>query len=328
MPRLRRLRLGLLAQIGLALALVGTVPLAIAAVQLATVNREALVEQLLRTHTVSARTAADAIDSFLAARRSLAETLLLSPEFVADPTSEIGQARLRDSLASWSAAGVVAAALYDTSDQLIVKVQQKGYGPLADDLLGGAAAGRGTARRCAASTSIPGSASTLRSPERADRSPRLPSTARRCSGRSPRTSSETRRSCCSSIATARPLLGPADEIADLPAPLLESALSARLSGSGRFRDRAEPRDRRRLVGRRLRTMDRGLDAAGGDRRGGGAAHAAAVRSSPLCWRSRSRRRSRSSPIALWCGRCAPCSPRSGGWPASRANRRGAPRWPS
>ena len=36
----------------------------------------------------------------------------------------------------------------------------------------------------------------------------------------------------------RPLLGSAGEIADLPAALLESALSARLSGSGRFRDRA------------------------------------------------------------------------------------------
>ena len=140
MLRLRRLRLGLLAQIGLALALVGTVPLAIAAVQLAKVNREALVEQLLRTHTVSARTAADAIDSFLTARRALAGALLLSPELAADPTSESGQARLRDSLASWSAAGVVAAALYDGSDRLIVKVQQKGYGALADDLLTDAAA--------------------------------------------------------------------------------------------------------------------------------------------------------------------------------------------
>ena len=85
----RRPRLGLLAQIGLALALVGTVPLGIAAVQLAEVNREALVEQLLRTHTVSARTAADAIDSFLAARSSLASTLALSPELAADPTSQI-----------------------------------------------------------------------------------------------------------------------------------------------------------------------------------------------------------------------------------------------
>ena len=94
MIRLRRLRPGLLAQIGFALALVGTVPLAIAAVQLAKVNREALVEQLLRTHTVSARTAADAIDSFLAARRSLASTLLLSPELAADPTSAVGQLRL------------------------------------------------------------------------------------------------------------------------------------------------------------------------------------------------------------------------------------------
>ena len=133
---LRRPRIGLLAQIGLALALVGTVPLAMTAIQLAQVNREALVEQLLRTHTVSARTAADAIDGFLAARRSLAETLLLAPELVDEPTSEQAQNRLRDSLTSWSTTGVIAAALFDPTDKWIVRVQQKGYAYLADGLLG------------------------------------------------------------------------------------------------------------------------------------------------------------------------------------------------
>ena len=253
MLRLRRLRPGLLAQIGFALALVGTVPLAIAAVQLAKVNREALVEQLLRTHTVSARTAADAIDSFLAARRSLASTLLLSPELVADPTSPVGQARMHDSLASWSAAGVVAAALYDSSDRLIVKVQQRDYGELAEELLGGAMAGadaRATLRTIdlhpwirlelalagdaaggiggSATNAKDGASGTLRLA--VDGEPLLHALAPDELGEQARLLLLDR--------DGKALLGAAEEIASLPDSLLESALSAHLSGSGRFRDRA------------------------------------------------------------------------------------------
>lgn len=247
MLRLRRLRPGLLAQIGFALALVGTVPLAIAAVQLAKVNREALVEQLLRTHTVSARTAADAIDSYLAARRSLASTLLLSPELAADPTSPVGQARMHDSLASWSAAGVVAAALYDPADRLIVKVQQKGYGGLADDLLGGSATGaepRASLRTIdlhpwirlelpltgggSATDGVAAAQGTLRLA--VDGEPLLRALAPEELGEQARLLLLDR--------DGKALVGSPEEIADLPASLLESALSARLSGSGRFRDRA------------------------------------------------------------------------------------------
>ncbi len=242
----RRSRLGLLAQIGLALALVGTVPLVLAAMQLADVNREALVEQLLRTHTVSARTAADAIDSFLAARRSLAGALLLTPELATDPTSETGQARLRDALASWSGAGVVAAALYDGADGLIVKVQQKGYGALADQLLGGAAAAPsalhtvdlhpwirievplGAAAAEGTNAAVPGGGGSLRLA--VDGAPLLRALAPDELGDQAQLLLLDR--------DGKALLGPVDEVADLPPSLLESALSARLSGSGRFRDRA------------------------------------------------------------------------------------------
>jgi hypothetical protein len=250
----RRAHLGLLAQVGIALAIVGTAPLALAAFQLATVNREALVEQLLRTHTVSARTAADAIDSFLAAQRSLASTLLLSPELASDPTSAVGQARLRDSLASWSAAGVVAAALFDGSGGLIVKVQQKGYGALADELLGSvstasAAVGESaTEAGSPAGGAIPAGATvstidlhpwvrlelpladapgTLRLA--VDGGPLLPALAPQELGEQASLLLLDRK--------GRALLGSSAAAADLPAPLLESALSARLSGSGRFRDR-------------------------------------------------------------------------------------------
>lgn len=248
-------RFGLLAQIGLALALVGTVPLALAAYQLATVNREALVEQLLRTHTVSARTAADAIDSFLAARRSLASTLLLSPELAADPTSQIAQARLRDSLASWSATGVVAAALYDGSNRLIVKVQQKGYGALADELLGGAVAAPSELRSIDLHPwiriEVPLRAAVRTAGERAEAADAIEPSAAADAG-----SLRLALDGAPLLRTLVPdelgdqaqlllldrggeaLLGPAADAAALPAELLESALSARLSGSGRFRDRA------------------------------------------------------------------------------------------
>ncbi len=256
MFRLRRLRLGLLAQIGLALALVGTVPLAIAAVQLADVNREALVEQLLRTHTVSARTAADAIDGFLAARRSLAGALRLSPELAADPTSEGGQARLRDSLASWSAAGVVAAALYDSSDRLIVKVQQKGYGALADELLGSVEASPSGLRTVDLHPWI--RIQVALGPEMAEANPPRADSPSPAAPR-PSAGSGTLRLAVDAAPLLRSLapdelgdqaqlllldrggktlLGPVEAVAALPSALLESALSARLSGSGRFRDRA------------------------------------------------------------------------------------------
>lgn len=241
---LRKLRPGLLAQIGLALALVGTAPVVLAAVQLARVNREALVEQLLRTHTVSARTAADAIDGFLAARRSLAGTLRLSTEVVNDPASPGSQERLRDSLASWSASGVVAVAVYDASGRLIVKVQQKGYGELADDLLGEAAPTAGAADAAlrsidlhpwirldaplAAGAAEPAAAAaSLRLA--LDGAPLLRSLAPDELGDQARLLLLDR--------AGQALLGPPIEVEALPAALLESALSAKLSGSGRFRDR-------------------------------------------------------------------------------------------
>jgi len=264
---LRRARPGLLVQIGLALALVGTVPLGLAAVQLARVNREALVEQLLRTHTVSARTAADAIDSFLAARRSLAGALRLSPELADDPTSESSQARLRDSLASWSAAGVVAVAVYDASDRLIVKVQQRGYGELADDLLGGATTGGGAAASTLRSIDLhpwiriesplgadaAAASDAADAADAADASDTADTEARAASRTGSLRLAVDGAPLLHSLApdelgdqaqlllldrAGKALLGPPDEVAELPAALLESALSARLSGSGRFRDRA------------------------------------------------------------------------------------------
>jgi hypothetical protein len=236
-----RRRPGLLLQIGLALALVGILPLAIAAWSLVGVNREALIDQLLRTHTISARTAADAIDSFLGSRRALAGTLLLAPEMEDDPTSPAAQARLRDSLASWGEAGIVAAALYSGDGERLIQAQQKGAGDLADRLLGGRPGApakihdidmhpwlrleiplAGSNR----SAAIDAGDASLRLA--VDAQPLLRTLAPDELGDQAKLLLADR--------GGEPLLGSKADLEALPAPMKEAAFLARLSGSGRYRD--------------------------------------------------------------------------------------------
>ncbi|MGE0639004.1 MAG: serine/threonine protein kinase [Thermoanaerobaculia bacterium] len=228
-------RPGLLLQIGLALAIVGVVPLAMTVWSLISVNREALVDQLLRTHTVSARTTADAIDSFLDARRSLAGSLLLEPEIASDPTSAAAQARLRDSLASWSDAGIVAAALYGDAGALLVKVQQRGYGDLADRLLAG---GESEPARLQAIDGNPWLRLDLPLTNRRGTLRLAVDAATLLHTLAPEELGDQARLLLLDR-EGRPLLASADAdaaVAALPAPLADAALVARLSGSGRYRD--------------------------------------------------------------------------------------------
>jgi hypothetical protein len=235
-----RRRPGLLLQIGLALALVGVLPLAIAAWSLVGVNREALVDQLLRTHTVSARTAADAIDSFLGSRRALAGTLLLAPEMEDDPTSPESQARLRDSLASWGDAGIVAAALYSGEGERLIQAQQKGTGDLADRLLGGRPGAPAKIHDVDMHPwlrlEIPLAGSTHAAAAAGDASLRLAVDAQPLL----RTLAPDELGDQAKLLLAdrggEPLLGSKADLAALPAPMKEAAFLARLSGSGRYRD--------------------------------------------------------------------------------------------
>nr|MBP9947740.1 hypothetical protein [Vicinamibacteria bacterium] len=57
--------IGLLGRIVLALSLVGLAPLGILAFQLISENRVALTDQVIQTHAVAARTAADRTEAFL-----------------------------------------------------------------------------------------------------------------------------------------------------------------------------------------------------------------------------------------------------------------------
>ena len=145
--RVPRRRPSLLVQIAVALALVGVVPLGLAVWQLIRVNRDAMFEQLLRTHTVAARTAADALDSFLAGQRSLAGVLAADPRLLEDPSSATAQRLFRDSLAAWSESGVVALVLLDGRGEVVLRAQTRGQGEIVERFL---AAPPGTEARLAA----------------------------------------------------------------------------------------------------------------------------------------------------------------------------------
>ena len=298
----------------LALAVVGTVPLALAA-QLAPVNREALVEQLLRTHTVSARTAADADRRVPRRAASLAEALA-APELAADPTSESAQSRCCATRSpAWSAAGIVAAALFDVPTARIVP---------------GAAEGRRRARR-RAPRRTPDAAFGAAADRRAS-----PGSGSRCPVPRCRTADGDDRPICrrsrrgrarrwrptssakqARIAAARPrrraLLARGRRAARRAAgrAARSGALGRALSGAGRFRDRIG----REIVGA-WSSADHGrwivdLDAARRGRRSSGPAHGASLRV-----RRRARARARGAALPRRLARP--------GAAAARAPRRAAP----
>jgi len=115
----------LLVQIAVALGLVGVVPLALAVWQLVGVNRDALFEQLQRTHTVAARTAADAVDGFLASRAALAAAAAQDARLVADPVGAEAQRILGDSLSAWSGAGVAGLVVLDRHGAVGLQVRTR-----------------------------------------------------------------------------------------------------------------------------------------------------------------------------------------------------------
>ncbi len=125
-------RPGLLARVALALAAVGLLPLAILSAGLVGVNRDAMVEQVQRTHAVAAQTAAAQAGAFLAARHALARGLAADPALAGDPAGEASRAALADSLAAWADLGVLAIARLDAAGGEVVRAQLKSGGqPLA-----------------------------------------------------------------------------------------------------------------------------------------------------------------------------------------------------
>jgi len=100
-------------------------PLAFASLRLLQGNQEALFEQVLRTHSVAATTAADRVASFLATRESLARGAAASPA-LADPRSPAAQQLLAGSLQSWADLGVLGLAVLDPQGEEVVRAQLRG----------------------------------------------------------------------------------------------------------------------------------------------------------------------------------------------------------
>jgi len=228
-----RRRPSLLIQIAVALGLVGTVPLALAVWQLIIVNRDALYEQLLRTHTVSARTAADALDGQLAGRRSLLAALTADPRLLADPTASESQILLRDSLAAWSESGVIGLAVVDNQGNAAVRLRTRENAAVVDGLLSVAPPG-GAARLA----TVAGTAWLVVSEPLASGSGNLvliaDGTAATRALDPDELGEEARLVLLDRNGAA--LWGGKDGSSALPPDLAAAALSGRLSGAGPFRD--------------------------------------------------------------------------------------------
>ena len=230
----RRRSPGLLLQIAVALAAVGVVPVLLAALQLTAVNRQALLDQLLRTHAMAARSAAEQADEFLAVRRGLAATLASDPRLAA-PAAPETQALLRDSLAAWTAAGVAGLAIHDRQGRLVVRVQTHAEAEAMTAVLDPAPDPYPLVDRRAGRTwvivpaPLAGGASLALAAE----------VGRLATALAPDELGDQARLLLLDRSGAV-LLGNAAAAAALPTPLLEAALSAHLSGAGRFATAAGP----------------------------------------------------------------------------------------
>src|SRR5258707_9355818 len=122
-----RFRFTLLARVALALAAVGLLPLAISYFGLVDVNRDALLAQVLKTHSLAAQTAADRVGAFLDTRLALARGLA-GNRGLADPHSPEAQELLVQSLQTWSSLGVEAVAVVNGRGEIVMRVQLKDEG--------------------------------------------------------------------------------------------------------------------------------------------------------------------------------------------------------
>jgi serine/threonine-protein kinase len=125
MAILGRFGSSLLVRIGLALVAVGLLPLGFATWQLVMLNREAMTEQVLRSHIVAARTAADRAGSFLATREGLAAAASADPQLASGDLAVAGAAVGR-ALQTWAELGVIAVVLQDPNGTEILRATVSG----------------------------------------------------------------------------------------------------------------------------------------------------------------------------------------------------------
>ena len=221
----------LLTRVALALAAVGLLPLAISYLGLAGASRDALFEQVLKTHALAARTAAARVESFLEARLSLARGLAAN-RALADPRSPAAQELLAGSLQAWSDLNVEAVAVVNAGGEEVVRAQLKGMSPAVTAALRLPAAGpvaavpgeRPPVIRIAAP--LPGGAGSV---------------VLACGGVALQDVAHPEElGGEAELAVADParrvVVGDARSLAPFPRSLVDAALAGRVAGAGRFRE--------------------------------------------------------------------------------------------
>jgi serine/threonine-protein kinase len=223
-------KLGLLSRILAALLAVGILPWAIASFRLMGLNREAMTEQVLRTHAVAAQTTARRIEAFLQARTLVLGAVAADPVWSRDPRSPEAKELLAEVLRSPLELEAVVIRAADGAE--VLRVQKKSWAKAAVALLQGPTAERVSAvawegeavlRFDLPLSQARGTLSTLASlgPLTADLAPRElgPLTVLALVDRQ-----------------GSLLAGDAGALEDLPPSLRNAALSGRLSGAGRYQD--------------------------------------------------------------------------------------------
>jgi hypothetical protein len=131
-PR-RRLQIGFLGRIIIALTAAGLIPLALVSYRFADLNREAMTSQVLQTHALSANTGADRISSTVSAWETLIDALVAAPEVENDPSSAAAKDTVRSLLQSRG--DLVAVVLRDPAGAEIFRGQKKSAASVIQSIL-------------------------------------------------------------------------------------------------------------------------------------------------------------------------------------------------
>jgi hypothetical protein len=122
-------------RIALALAAVGLLPLLLAFARLTQLQREGFEDQVLITHSVAARTAAERVGSWLGSLDAAGEALVNNPLVLADARSATSQALVSSTLAAHPE--LVAIVLTSPTGELVLRAQRREQAAAVEALLAG-----------------------------------------------------------------------------------------------------------------------------------------------------------------------------------------------
>lgn len=134
MPSERGIRIGFLGRIVIALAAAGLIPVALVSFRLSDLNREAMNDQVLQTHSLSANSGADQIERMLSGWETVADALIANPSIQNDPASEGAREAVRVLISSRS--DLAGAAIDDGAGGEVFRGQKKSTAGAVTALLG------------------------------------------------------------------------------------------------------------------------------------------------------------------------------------------------